>query len=133
LDRTGKSLLSGGDIDIALTCGRNGYGMGVFARLQLTHLMPKDRVQKPYLLNLMEAMGFSGEIIEFYHPSPPVPSGSRLRRLIANMLRAMLMSSLDRDFFMASQRGRLAGRKAVERLKRHDTSAAAPPGANRQG
>jgi glycosyltransferase involved in cell wall biosynthesis len=133
LDRTGTSLLSGGDIDIALTCARNGYGTGVFTRLRLTHLMPKIRVQKCYLLNLTEALGFTGEIIEFYHPSPPIPCGSRLRKRIANALRAMLMSPLDREFFRARQRGRLAGQKAVEQLRRHDQLDSAPLGAMRKG
>jgi glycosyltransferase involved in cell wall biosynthesis len=126
LDRTGKSLLSGGDIDIALTCAQNGYGMGIFGRLRLTHLIPKIRVQKSYLLNLTEALGFTAEIIEFYHPSPPISPGSKIKKRIANKLRAMLMSPLDREFFNAGQRGKLAGEKAVERLRSNAVSRSAP-------
>jgi glycosyltransferase involved in cell wall biosynthesis len=118
LDRVGNSLLSGGDIDIALTCAQNGYGMGIFKRLRLIHLMPKIRVQKAYLLRLIEALGFTAAIIEFYHPSPLFPEGSKLKKRIADMLRAMLMSPIDREFFNANRRGQLAGRKAVEQLKK---------------
>jgi glycosyltransferase involved in cell wall biosynthesis len=133
LDRTGKSLLSGGDIDIVLTCARNGYGIGVFKRLKLTHLIPKIRVQKSYLLNLTEALGFTSQIIEFYHPSPPGPPSFELKRRIANVLRALLMSSLDREFFKANHRGQLAGQRAVEQLKRTVSFGSALSGATRQG
>ena len=127
LDRTGKSLLSGGDIDIGLTCAKNGYGIGVFTRLQLTHLIPKGRVQKSYLLKLNEALGFTSQIIEFYHPSPPSPSGSVVKRRLANILRVALMSPLDRQFFKATQRGRRAGQRAVGQLKSSFPAAAPGP------
>lgn len=133
LDRSGKSLLSGGDIDIALTCAQNGYGMGIFARLRLTHLMPKARVQKSYLLSLTEALGFTHEIIEYYHPSPPLPGGSQLKKRIADFLRARLMSQIDREFFEASRRGQSAGRKAVAELRKSAAPTGAAASAVREG
>jgi hypothetical protein len=60
---------------------------------------------------------------------PPVPSGSKLKKLIANLLRSMLMSPVDREFFYANRRGKLAGQKAVEQLKRSAASGVPPAGA----
>jgi glycosyltransferase involved in cell wall biosynthesis len=126
LDRTGKSLLSGGDVDMALTCADIGYGMGVFPRLKLTHLIPSVRVQKAYLLNLTEAIAASGVVVEHYHPSPAVPSGSGLKRVLANALRKLLLSPIDREFYNARQRGLRAGEKLVaELVKSGDRGAAA--------
>jgi glycosyltransferase involved in cell wall biosynthesis len=116
LDRTGKSLLSGGDIDMDLTCADIGYGMGVFPRLQLTHLIPGVRVQKTYLLNLTEAIAASGVVVEHYHPSPAVPSGSKFKTMLANTLRKLFLSPVDRQFYNARQRGLRTGQKLVAEL-----------------
>lgn len=52
LDRTGKSLQSGGDCDINLTLLDAGWGVGYFPQLQLTHLIPSDRTTRDYLARL---------------------------------------------------------------------------------
>jgi glycosyltransferase involved in cell wall biosynthesis len=49
LDRTGRSLQSGGDCDINLTVLEAGWRVGYFPQLQLTHLMPASRLTKKYL------------------------------------------------------------------------------------
>jgi glycosyltransferase involved in cell wall biosynthesis len=49
LDRTGNSLQSGGDCDINLTILDGGWEVGYFPQLQLTHLMPANRLTKKYL------------------------------------------------------------------------------------
>jgi glycosyltransferase involved in cell wall biosynthesis len=127
LDRRGNSLLSGGDVDIALTCAQNGYGIGVFKRLYLTHLIPSARVTRPYLLELTEALGFTGEVIEFYHPSPRIRYASARRKQVADFLRGVLLPSTDRQFFRATQRGQRAGQKAVAELKRLAARGATTP------
>ncbi|BAY18540.1 family 2 glycosyl transferase [Anabaenopsis circularis NIES-21] len=52
LDRTGKSLQSGGDCDINLTLLDAGWGVGYFPQLQLTHLISINRLTKHYLARL---------------------------------------------------------------------------------
>ena len=49
LDRTGRSLQSGGDCDINLTLLNAGWKVGYFPQLQLTHLIPAGRTTKDYL------------------------------------------------------------------------------------
>ncbi|MBW4444608.1 MAG: glycosyltransferase [Plectolyngbya sp. WJT66-NPBG17] len=59
LDRTGRSLQSGGDCDINLTLITAGWGVGYFPQLQLTHLISANRVTKPYLARLNRSIARS--------------------------------------------------------------------------
>jgi glycosyltransferase involved in cell wall biosynthesis len=52
LDRTGKSLQSGGDCDINLTILGAGWAVGYFPQLQVTHLISANRLTKDYLARL---------------------------------------------------------------------------------
>lgn len=47
-DRKGKSLSSGGDNDICLTVLEHGWQVGYFPELELTHLIPKERMTVDY-------------------------------------------------------------------------------------
>ena len=59
LDRTGRSLTSGGDNDIVLTVWGAGWGVGYFPQLELLHLIPAGRLSKDYLARLNHAMSRS--------------------------------------------------------------------------
>jgi len=59
LGRTGSSLVSSEDIDLASCATALDLEMGVFAALQLKHLIPAHRLSEEYLLRLGEAMEFS--------------------------------------------------------------------------
>jgi glycosyltransferase involved in cell wall biosynthesis len=68
LGRTGTSLTSGvgeEDTDLALTAFDVGLGTGLFRCLTLTHLISMKRVNEQYLLNMIEAKGFSRVLLEF--------------------------------------------------------------------
>ncbi len=59
LDRTGKNLSSGGDCDINLTLLDEGWGVGYFPQLKLTHLIPAGRLTKDYLARLNRGISCS--------------------------------------------------------------------------
>lgn len=59
LDRTGKSLSSGGDNDIVLTILNAGWEVGYFPLLKLTHLIPAGRLTKDYLARVNRASSHS--------------------------------------------------------------------------
>jgi len=65
LDRAGKSLLSGGDQDLAACACDIGYGVGVIAALRLTHLIPAGRLTLDYQARLAEGIQFSSVILDF--------------------------------------------------------------------
>ena len=50
--RNGKQLTSGEDNDIVLTLLSAGWDVGYFPQLQLTHLIPANRIQQSYLARL---------------------------------------------------------------------------------
>ena len=63
LDRVGSSLVSGGDNDIVMTALELGYGTGRFLDLELTHLIPKERLSEEYIIRLTEEISFSNVLL----------------------------------------------------------------------
>jgi glycosyltransferase involved in cell wall biosynthesis len=65
LDRQGQCLISGGDTDIALTAGDVGMQVGLFARLEVKHLIPPERLTEEYLLRLRRGVMTSYWLLQF--------------------------------------------------------------------
>ncbi len=103
LDRKGDSLVSGGDVDLASTACDMGFGVGVFVKLKITHILPAFRLSEPYLLRLVEGVAYSGVILDSYR-HPPRPA-ARWSTHVANFLRLFLMGRRRRRFHRAFQRG----------------------------
>ncbi len=66
LDRKGESLMSAGDIDMAYTSIDLGYLNGLFPQLVLTHIIPKNRVSKEYLIKLQKFNVLSNFLLEYF-------------------------------------------------------------------
>jgi glycosyltransferase involved in cell wall biosynthesis len=64
LDRKGTSLISAGDLDLALTACDIGLNCGLFKSLRLQHLIPPERLSERYLLELVEGIQLSSCILE---------------------------------------------------------------------
>lgn len=85
LDRTGKSLQSGGDCDINLTILESGWAVGYFPQLQLTHLISANRLTKEYLARLNHASSRSWvQVLDVHdiHIWPKIPRWSVLPRQV---------------------------------------------------
>lgn len=90
LDRTGRSLQSGGDCDINLTLLEAGWGVGYFPQLQLTHLMPASRLTREYLARVNRASSRSWVQVLNMHgirPWQKIPRWTVLPRKIKAFLR----------------------------------------------
>jgi glycosyltransferase involved in cell wall biosynthesis len=59
LDRTGDSLIGGGDADLGFTAYDLGLGNGLFPSLRLTHLIGSRRLTVDYMRRLVGDMSFS--------------------------------------------------------------------------
>jgi glycosyltransferase involved in cell wall biosynthesis len=116
LDRTGASLISAGDLDLAATACDIGLGNGLFASLKLTHLMPRERLQEDYLLRLMEAQGTSAILLDSFRANGSAPMRRPMRTIIANQIRMLFMGRRERRFFKALRRGHA---KAFQFLSGH--------------
>jgi glycosyltransferase involved in cell wall biosynthesis len=105
LDRSGQSLVSGGDSDLAICACDLGLGMGLFAALKLTHLIPGDRLTEDYLERLLEGLAFSDLVLKSFRANQVLPPQRKLSTTAADALRLLLRNRRDRRFFRAVRRG----------------------------
>ena len=107
LDRTGNSLLSGGDNDLAACACDIGLGQGLMADLKLTHLISKGRTTREYLGGLTEGIYFSAVIID--HMRGETHEVQRYRVRLRDTLRALANRGPHRSIALAVLRGRRKG------------------------
>lgn len=86
-DRRGTELTSSGDNDLVLSILCDGWSVGYFPQLRLTHLIPPGRTQRDYLARLSRGIARSWMQVLAKHdvnPWPPIHRWSvRLRQLKA--------------------------------------------------
>jgi glycosyltransferase involved in cell wall biosynthesis len=111
LDRSGNSLSSGGDNDLAACACDIGLGVGLFHELSLDHYIPKSRLSKEYLLSLAE--GISASAIVFRSFRNEFPKQLSFKNKIANTIRLLLKNKIDKQFYKAVLKGEAIGRKIV--------------------
>jgi hypothetical protein len=112
LDRTGKSLISGGDQDLAVCACDLGLGVGVIAALRLTHLIPAGRLTLDYHARLAEGIQFSAVVLGALRGYDM--GGYRVRW--TEVVRAMLAQSPHRRILLASLTGRRRGLAYVAQM-----------------
>jgi glycosyltransferase involved in cell wall biosynthesis len=71
LDRTGDSLIGGGDADLGFTAYDLGLGNGLFPSLRLTHLIAARRLTVEYMERLVGDMSFSYVVLHALRGRPP--------------------------------------------------------------
>lgn len=103
-DRTGKSLMSGGDNDLAACACDLGLGVGLIASLKLTHLIPPERLTVDYLARLAEGIHYSSALLDSEYG---IRSGQRTAMgRTADFLRIMRLKQPHRQILRAAFRGR---------------------------
>lgn len=107
LDRNGSSLFSGGDNDLAACACDIGMGVGVFHLVELIHYIPAFRTERKYLLKLAE--GIAASTVVFHSFRGKVQNQQSFKRKIANKLRWLMKSSVEREFFNAVLKGEQKG------------------------
>jgi glycosyltransferase involved in cell wall biosynthesis len=105
LDRTGASLLSAGDLDLATTACDLGLGNGLFTSLKLTHLIPRERLEETYLLRLMEDQTYSAVVLNSFRSNGAEPARQTWKALAADQLRMLLKDRRERRFLRAARNG----------------------------
>lgn len=112
LDRSGKSLFSGGDNDMSACACDVGLGVGLFHQIVVTHYIPSFRVEKKYLLRLAEGIAASAVVFKSFRGEYPKPLS--LKNRIANNLRLLMKRPIDRKFYLAVLQGEEQGRQIVK-------------------
>lgn len=103
-DRTGTSLLSGGDNDLAACACDVGLGVGLISALKLTHLIPPVRLTEDYLARLAEGIYFSSVLLDHDRGVENVPRGFPGR--VMDFLRTFRLRQPHRRIVKAAYRGR---------------------------
>jgi hypothetical protein len=105
LDLQGKTLVYGGDTDIAFTGCSIGFAKGVFPSLHLTHLIPRQRCEIPSLLRSAEGQGYS-QVLHGYLANGKVHDSRRdLLGRLGESIRSLLSSHDERLITSAWRRG----------------------------
>ncbi len=104
LGRTGTQLIGSEDSDLAFTACDLRLGNGIFTRLKLTHIIPRQRLEEKYLLRLVEALTFSNTLLMLAHGvAAPIPS--RAQRAL-QFYQSLFIARRARSFDLARWRGR---------------------------
>jgi|SRR5688572_13669928 len=75
IDRSGKSLFSGGDDVFSWAAAKIGQGFGVFPELRIVHLISKGRLNEGYFLRLIHDHAVSHGVLRYLRSNtlpPPV-------------------------------------------------------------
>lgn len=104
LDRTGTSLMSGGDNDLAACACDLGLAVGLMSALKLTHLISPGRLTEDYLTRLADGIAYSSVLLDAERGIAPVPRGTMGR--LADMVRAAMLPGVHRRILRAFYRGR---------------------------
>ena len=105
LGRTGQNLTAGEDSDLAFTACDIGLGIGLFPSLKLTHLIPAKRLEKEYLLNLIEGMNYSHRILDSFRGKFPIPQNSDWKSRVKEIYYLWRTSEIKKEFYLAQKRG----------------------------
>jgi hypothetical protein len=111
-DRTGSSLLSGGDNDLAACACDIGLGVGLISTLRLTHLIPRVRLTESYLTRLLEGITFTSTILDSEWGLAPAQRGFTGR--VTDFIRLLRTNGKDRAILRAVYRGRNRALQAIE-------------------
>jgi glycosyltransferase involved in cell wall biosynthesis len=102
-DRTGDSLLSGGDNDLAGCACDLGLGVGLISSLKLCHLISPERLTESYLCKLAEGIHFSSILLDRQYQIA-IPKYGILKDFL-DWLRLLRMNSIERQIQQAATRG----------------------------
>lgn len=105
LDRKGDLIFAGGDSDMALCARRLGMGMGLFPTLKLSHLIPKDRLRRGFLVRAAFGSGYTITLLNYLYGIRTTREGHRILRQAINFARLLLRSPLERKLARQEKKG----------------------------
>jgi hypothetical protein len=108
LDRSGHSLVSCGDLDLALTSLDLNMGTGLFQSLVVTHLIPKRRLEQNYILQLTEDGEAGFMLLKAIHGLTDSLPASRIDRFVAQY-KLWRATPMQKKIAAARERGRRRG------------------------
>ena len=120
LDRVGKSLMSSGDNDIGETIQELGWLTGYFPQIQVTHIIPKERLSLNYMAKLNRGIRKGVVINSFFHgriPYPPIHSYTLPLRFIKSYFRYKAWQSPENYIMWQGACGIYEGQTIIKKMK----------------
>ena len=115
--KTGKILASNEDTDMALSAIDIGLGIGKFARLKLTHIIPASRLTEEYLLKILKGIVYSMKIMHYLRGVPEVEEVLSWRRKIRVLLyNTFIMKPLERKCMLATKEAKELADQQIQSL-----------------
>jgi glycosyltransferase involved in cell wall biosynthesis len=114
LGRKGDALLSYEDFDMSLTALDSGFGVGLFSRLKLIHLIPASRLNEPYFMKLVKGIVFSKAIMEALRGTPPEKLS--WKRRVRYFITSFLMSPRERRFKKVTKQALAQAAKQIQEM-----------------
>jgi glycosyltransferase involved in cell wall biosynthesis len=113
--RRGKNvLMCGEDVEICYVACKLGAGMGIFPQLKLTHLIPKERVGKKYLLKLFEGTRASIMLLIYKRTGDIPDSPLRPWSLLSILKNLLTQRGIRRQMYLANIRAVLRARHTIK-------------------
>jgi hypothetical protein len=91
-----------------------GLGMAIFPELRLTHLIPKERITKSYLLRLYEGTLMSNYLLAYKWRRAFPRNSLTILGLLDLLANALIRRGIQRNMFFAQKR---AARKALQIIR----------------
>lgn len=117
LGRSGSSLLSGEDNDMAMCAIDLGLGCGVFKSLSLTHLIPRERMSYEYVKKIARGIAASGVVLEYIRMGR-TRTKTIILRVIKLIFIAIFSSKYNRGIKISSWKGINDGELIVKKLRK---------------
>ena len=114
LDRSANNLISGGDTDIVLTALQLDYGMGVFKKIRLKHIIPQNSLTEDYLLKLMEGMKYSHLVLNFIWTRQNAVPIRNLKWWSKHLFNLIRFKGRDYKFYLAKINGEKKADKFIK-------------------
>ena len=115
--KTGKILASNEDTDMALSAIDIGLGIGKFARLKLTHIIPASRLTEEYLLKILKGIVYSMKIMHYLRGVPEVEEVLSWRRKMRVLLyNTFIMKPLERKCMLATKEAKELADRQIQAL-----------------
>jgi len=127
LDRVGSSLLAGGDTDIGMAAIEIGLGCAYMPSLEVTHLIPRDRLDPRYLYRIVRDVTASHTLLARLHGSSSLPLRSALRFQLTSWIGALMPRRSTRQFNIARADGMLLGHRLYRQHRRRKSTATLLP------
>jgi len=126
LGRSGATLMSSEDIDLANTALELGMGTGLFPELKLKHLIPSQRLTLDYYERLTEGIAASLVILKYMQGTEikgKLCKGNKMKHILKDIYFRLNNTREETVVYKAKKRGELKGLAVIQQMLSSDSEA----------